>query len=102
MKSCDTLIQIGTRVNKMVLYSLPRKWLLQNKLSLLLCIQNTNETVRDAPELLKSRSAVLNPSVQQARTGRIFYFYFWMRFENLVAKTTTCNERVVSNPVANT
>ena len=28
-------------------------------------IQNANETIRDALKLLKSRSAMLNPSVQQ-------------------------------------
>ena len=29
-------------------------------------VQNDNEPVRDAPKLSKSRSAVLNPSAQQA------------------------------------
>ena len=33
---------------------------------MLICIQNTNEPVRDNLKLSSSRSAVLNPSVQQA------------------------------------
>ena len=60
------LIQTSTSVNEMVLYSLSALLMIPVEKNQPATIQNANESIRDALKLSKSRSAGLNPSVQQA------------------------------------